>query len=120
MIQYDDKGKPLYLSVGIRYISENRNLDYCVSDYGVRAVVVVNEAAKLRFTYTGPPSLLGTFHVRGVTIHIHSRILIADCWLNHVYITDRKGQFISHINYHWLKYPWFISLDTRERQPLCC
>lgn len=119
-IQFNDKGQPLYSSGDIKYISENRNRDICVSDCDAGAIVVVNQVDKLRFTYTGPPSLLGTFHVRGVTIHIHSRTLNADCWLSHVHITDRKGQFISHINYHWLKDPWFISSDTRERQPLCC
>lgn len=74
------------LSIHLLTLDISVNLNYCVSDRDAGAVVVVNEARKLRFTYTGHLTLLRTFYMRGVTIHNHSRILIADCWLSRVHI----------------------------------
>ncbi|XP_062569824.1 uncharacterized protein LOC134231874 [Saccostrea cucullata] len=118
-IQLDDEGKPLFspspLYSRYRYITENRNLDICVSEKEAGAVVVVNQAGKLRFRYTGhiPSSKNQPFSPRGITTDSQSHILIADANNECVHITDQDGQFLRYIHCG-LSEPWGLCSDTND------
>ncbi|XP_034329050.2 protein wech-like [Magallana gigas] len=120
--QFDDECKPLYsANAKIKYITENRNHDICLADWGANAVVVVNQDGKLRWRYTGYSSVtkVQPFRPYGITTDSESRILTTDCDNCCIHILDQNGQFLRYIDTFDLDGPWGVCVDNNDNLFVC-
>ena len=119
-IQWNEQGQPLFLTatiVDFKYITENKNLDICVSDNNAGAVNVITAAGILRFRYKGHPSRSTSgeiFDPLGITTDSQGRILISDSGNCRIHILDQDGHFLRFIDCCDFNLTGCLCVDSRD------
>nr|XP_022315205.1 uncharacterized protein LOC111119385 [Crassostrea virginica] len=90
-IQRDNKEQELYCYP--HYITENINGDICTSDFGIRAVVVVNKSGHHRFSYSGQQS---EFWPRGICSDVVGDIIVCGIYYENptIDVLGKDGQLL--------------------------
>lgn len=117
-IQFDNEGKPIYsLNNKIKYITENKNSDICVADWGAGAIIVVNHLGEVRFRYRGHPSSSRRrpFKPRGISADSKHQILTVDYHNNCIHVIAPTGSFLRCIDNCRIENPYGISLDQDDK-----
>lgn len=110
-IQYDNECNRLYSGKNnIKYIVENRNTDICLADLDSGAVVVVNQAGKIRFRYSG--NHRKSFKPFGIATNSQSQILTADGNNHCIHILDQDGLFLRYIED--VRNPFGLCVDEHD------
>ncbi|XP_062612951.1 uncharacterized protein LOC134274734 [Saccostrea cucullata] len=116
-IMFDNEGEHLLSGNDkIKYISENGNLDICVADFEVSAVVVVKESGEFRFRYKGYlfAAKESPFKPCGIATDSENQILTADCANHCIHILDQDGQFLQYIEGCDLDRPCGLCIDKND------
>nr|XP_022300788.1 uncharacterized protein LOC111108993 [Crassostrea virginica] len=97
------------------YVTENRNLDICVSVCSSGSLVVVSADGKHRFRYIGPPSISrGSFLPVGITTDSRCNILTSEYKSHRIHIIDQDGHFLRYIDNSAVQYPEGLCMDSRD------
>jgi hypothetical protein len=112
-IQRDNEAQELYSYP--RYITENINGDFCVSDISKESVVVVNKSGQHKFSYTGQGS---GFWPCGICTDSLGHILVCDVYVlgNTVHLLNEFGRFLSLVltRQHGVDYPCCLCVDDEN------
>ncbi|KAK3100046.1 hypothetical protein FSP39_013882 [Pinctada imbricata] len=119
-IKNDINGKSLYKCPEYLSVNTNNASDLCVSDWGSKSVVVVNQSGEHRFTFEGPPKSsrrYPEFFPRDLVCDSEGRILIVDSGNECIHMLNSNGEFLSYLltDDDGIEDPFTLSIDTTGR-----